>query len=97
MSEYKPFETCTKKYITVRYDRDCGEDEGMNFNNKADVLKYSKREIKEGWQTVACINTRKKRIEFVLGEPYNVPGMFGKAAEEVLRQNTTVIPWYYMM
>lgn len=84
-----------KKYFLVRYCWDCGTDDGMDADTKKLAEHYARQDRRDGWETVACINTEKKRIEFVLGKPCNVLSWFVPACADVLRQNTTLPKYVY--
>lgn len=89
------FDNYDRKYITIFYADDTGTDDGADFDRKNEAESYMQRKIREdGWQTAVCINTRKKRIELILGEPQSVLKWFVPDAAEILRENTTGIPRY---
>lgn len=85
-----------KKYQLVKYAYDCGTDDGMDCDTKKEAESWARRYRREGWETVACINAEKRRIEFVIGKPANVLSWFVEPAAAVLRQNTIIPEYLYI-
>lgn len=77
-----------KKYLLVGYSRDCGIDDKTDHTNKRDAMKYAKRYLQDGEETVVCINTRIPRVEFVIGDTWrDVYAWFSPKCAEILRRN----------
>ena len=77
-----------RKYLLIRYAHDTGTDDGSDHDTKRKAQQAARRYMREGWTTVACINTHAKRIEFITGEPIDVYTWFIPQCAEILRQNT---------
>ena len=76
-----------KKYLLVKYAADCSIDDGTDHTNKRDAMKRARRYIREGWETVACINTTIPRVEFVTGEWADVYSWFSPKFADILLAN----------
>ena len=79
---------CYRKYLLVRCASDCGIDDGADFNLKRKALQCAREYLRDGWETVACINTQQLRIEFIVGESRDVYGWFNPRCAAVLEANT---------
>ena len=88
------FEGC-KKYFLVRYARDCGMDEGRDADTKKEAKRYAVQDKKDGFETIVCVNTVKKRIEFVKGNPCNVLSWFAPEYAAILKANTPFPEFLY--
>jgi len=84
-----------KKYLLIKYCWDCGTDDGVDCRTKKEADAWARRYIREGWETVACINTELKRIEFVFGQPGGVLKWFIPTTAEALRQNSRIPEYLY--
>lgn len=84
-----------EKYLLIKYCWECGTDDGSDHHTKKEAETAARRYLREGWETVACINTEAKRIEFVFGEPGGVLKWFVPAAAEVLKQNSRIPEYLY--
>lgn len=84
-----------KKYWLVLYCDECGTDDGPDFDTKKAAESAARCKLREGWETVACINTDAKRIEFVLGQPGGILAWFTEEAATVLRATTKIPGWLY--
>lgn len=76
-----------RKYLLIKYAPDTGIDEGPDYSRKAEAVTSARRLVREGWETVACINTRVPRVEFVEGEPRDVYQWFTPVCADILRTN----------
>lgn len=76
-----------KKYLLVKYAVDTGIDDGPDYARKRDAISSARRLIRDGWETIACINTRIPSIEFVIGEPHDVYTWFSPVCADILRNN----------
>lgn len=76
-----------KKYLLIKYAADTGLDDGPDYTRKCGAITSARRLIRDGWTTIACINTRIPRIEFVIGEPRDVYDWFVPVCADILRSN----------
>lgn len=78
-----------KKYYLVKYAWDTGTDDGMDCDTKKEAQAWARRYLKDGWETVACINRHEMRVEEVYGQPQDVFSWFVEWYKRELRSNTT--------
>lgn len=76
-----------KKYLLIKYAADTGTDDGPDYTRKSDAINSARRLIRDRWETIACINTRIPRVEFVIGEPRDVYAWFVPHCAAILRSN----------
>lgn len=78
-----------KKYYLVKYAWDTGIDDGADCDTKKEAQAWARRYLKDGWETVACINRHEMRVEEVYGQPQDVFSWFVEWYKKELRSNTT--------
>lgn len=77
-----------RKYLLIRYAPDTGTDDGSDHDTKRKAQQAARRYMREGWTTVACINTKALKVEFTAGRPDDVYSWFIPQCADILRANT---------
>lgn len=79
--------TACKRYSLTRYAWDTGTDEGADCATLKDAKNTARGYLRDGWETVCCIDNKARRIVFVVGDCADVYSWFAADYAGILRAN----------
>lgn len=79
--------TSHKRYSLTRYAWDTGTDEGADCATLKDARSTAREYLRDGWETVCCVDNKARRIVFVVGDLADVYSLFAADYAGILSAN----------